>query len=247
MNITTNGARLTKLECVALMAHACKDECRDHIFSVHFDPEQVSAVATDGHRLAVLRAEAQADSPAWTKRTVRLPAIQKARTLAKRGSDEIVFDFIAGTVTVVDRGGTVVVAIPLEYSSSEFPPYLTIMPKEISAASAQVAFALNAKYMADLELAQKAVGDRGVGIVCFAPNKPLDPVLFKTSPGNWTVLVMPFRVESKFFKDVETAVAKRNELLVKAEQLAKLEDELRVTLKAATQRMAELNLATAAE
>lgn len=134
---------LSKHELSALLKHASDDETRTHLACVHLDDDLGLAVATDGHRLAVLsRAPLGSNGIEAAQRSKSGVDVSRASlaTVIKLcpagGSAELSFgERLSPKVSpdvraqVLDKKGShVSVPIPLSLVSVAFPPFSQVIP-----------------------------------------------------------------------------------------------------------------------
>lgn len=199
MHYTDSTFTLDRKEIVALCAHASTDEMRPHLNGVGFDTSQGRAVATDGHRLAVLEHDASDRcAPEDRKPTVTivpLDTMQRAIKAMPRGGTMRV------TVTNPDNGTATIVTVTKEgaeaatiqsTSIAVFPPYSQIIPpaKAPDEFTLPTRVGFNAHYLASLALVQAAAGDKGVDLQ--TAENALSPM--RVTCGRWLVVIMPMRL-----------------------------------------------------
>ena len=185
---------LTKADIAALATFASKDKTRPHLASICVDPSLGRVVATDGHRLVLARA-------AWKKTAPRflVPAAELAKAAklidakgevaisATRGDD-------GSAVVRVTAGGTVAsFAAPTE----QFPPVdqiLELRTKKSDNVADRIG--LNAKYLNDILLVQRAAEIEGVWIEAW--NDVAEPIWFEARNAGidvtWIGCIMPMRL-----------------------------------------------------
>ena len=203
MRITDTGAEITKLEARALLAHASKDETREHLASIHVDPARGAVVATDGHRLALCNGAEPSACFAFSVPREAIERAQKASkpasmvrlTLRSDGRVDVAVDLPNSTLTET-------IAATEANDGRQFPPYQQIVPDRSAVQPATTALGFNAKYFGDMALCAVAAGlDKTTGVQFLGSvpqdkNPELAPMLFtSTGPeGTWSIVVMPMRI-----------------------------------------------------
>ena len=194
---------LSRSELKAIIAHASTDDTRAHLNGVGFDVANGCAVATDGHRLAVLREELcviGAPFEADTKVTiVRLATLERAAKMIPRGGSlrVQVTSPITATLTALEKSGAPGAVLNAEMSDSRdrFPPYVVILPAavEFGAFPLPTRVGFNANYLADLALVQAAANEAAgkpktlIGMDVQFPSTALDPM--RVTCRSWLVVI----------------------------------------------------------
>lgn len=223
---TENNIRFcSKEEIRALVAHASKDFTRVHLHCVLFTNE--SAVATDGHRLAILLADNQKEMPTDSGKrpdhcTVELTALESATKACKKGQCIRITHTGPNTATVdVVHDGertTPLASFPSKMAADiSFPPYLQVLaPLPTSNFEPRTTtFGVNPAYLADLVLVQKSANvDKGIQF--YPPVDVLDPMRIQVDGMRWTVIVMPMRMEGTTATEVQQRAARAWPELVEA-------------------------------
>jgi hypothetical protein len=200
---------LTRAELLALLAHACRDETREHMHGLRFvrTAHSVNVVATDGHRLAKLGGAV--GGVEWSATVPYDVCREAAKAAGAKGCVEFcctvwsinVYAFRngLGPVGPVER---VLTYTPIEQA---FPPYAQVIPADRDANHLGAPVCMDADYFADLALVQAAANEKHEpqpkkrghrptpkhGISCYTTIDPLDPILFRCV--DWTVVLMPMR------------------------------------------------------
>jgi hypothetical protein len=161
---------------------------------VHFDPPAGSAVATDGHTIAVVKNGTTADKSVFSATMV---FIKQCLSLLQKKTDEVSISFDGERISACSSSGLVVQGIP---HAASFPDYklFSSSPGHISdGPEVRVGvFGFNAEYLSRMSLIQKAAGNRCVHQ--FLGTAALDPCRFvcDSSARNceWTAVFMPVRL-----------------------------------------------------
>lgn len=166
----------------------------DHLAVVHFDPQVGTAVATDGHTLAVVATAVGADKPVFSATMV---FIKQCLALLQKKADEVSISFDGERISACSSSGLVVQGIP---HSASFPDYklFTNKPGCFNGGAAERAgvFGFNAAYLSRMAIIQKAAENKCVHQ--FIGTAALDPCRFvcDSSARNceWTAVFMPVRI-----------------------------------------------------
>lgn len=185
---------LTKADVAALATYASSDKTRAHIASVLVEPSRGRVVATDGHRLVA--ATAKEGGHAGEAYLVPAAELAKAAKLIDAKSD---------LVLAATRGdnGDAVVRIQAGTSTASFaaPDAKTFPPVDqilaMRAAERGVVadrIGLNAKYLNDILLAQKAAESNGVALEAWTDGA--EPIWFEARgfDATWVGCIMPMRL-----------------------------------------------------
>jgi DNA polymerase III sliding clamp (beta) subunit (PCNA family) len=186
---------LTKADVVALATYASSDKTRPQLSSVLVEPSRGRVVSTDGHRLIV----ATAKDGGHAGEAYLLPAAElaKAAKLVDAKS-ELVISATRG------ENGDAVVRIQAGTSTASFaapdakmfPPVDQILAMRAAERGNNVAdrIGLNAKYLCDILLAQKAAESNGVALDAWGDES--NPVWFEARgyDATWVGCIMPMRL-----------------------------------------------------
>lgn len=183
MNHSEGTFELTKAECKALAAFACRDRTRGHICGVHFDPGCASVAATDGHTLVEATA---AESHGSAPFTVPLDSFEQAAKLLRGRDPRLGVQLVDGAVVLTDGKGGEVRCIPIV---ATFPAYRTLVPNGDNS-SATPTIGIDMEYYARLALVQKAAGVKGLKL--HLPPNDLNPI--KATCEGWVALIMPMKI-----------------------------------------------------
>lgn len=186
-----NGWRveMTIDDLKALVAHASKDTARPHVNSLCIDPSHRRAMATDGHRIAVVvdpEAKVGADLV-----DPMLLSVADAKVLIKQGAASWTIS-TDGTARASTRAGANLTAT-FDPVKAQFPPVDAILKYAHPVATPAAAVGFDVRYLADLKLvvdaADNVVDARAVTI--FMPAENDRPATFVA--GDWTVVIMPMK------------------------------------------------------
>lgn len=138
---------LNRAEVQFLCHAASTDETREHLVCVGFYPKRAEAVATDGHRMALLTATYR-ENPALAGAAfhVEASALDKA-TAGAKGDITITCEKCDVTVTHGDTK-TVLFEKLTSKSRSSFPPYTQVIPA-VADGKAAATIAFSTRYMAE--------------------------------------------------------------------------------------------------
>lgn len=197
MLVDETGYQFTREELRALLMYTGKDTTKPAYMCFVLDPAKGRAFATDGARIAVVRAPGQTASFAALALTraslstalqvtppkgrMRIDPMGKAMIVSSKGVDLTAYTF---ELYKHQRDG--VFPMPID---NVFP--FGTMPEPVRDPCRTVA--LDADYLADLHYIVRAIGEEGtiVTTVHRGPS-PLDPVAFTMN--HWQVLQMPVRL-----------------------------------------------------
>lgn len=185
MIFSDESVTLTRGELRALIKHSSKDETRQHVNSIAFFGKQNSAVATDGHRLAVCKPRVVTEAK-WDRVLVSRAACERAvKVCPLRGA--IAIDPAIRTMRVIDVLSQVVASVIFDEIKVDYPPYEKAIPK-YPARGATTGWALSARYLADVLLVAEACSARTSEICFFAPSAELAPSVITEQGGGvkWT-------------------------------------------------------------
>lgn len=181
--------RLTKQDVAALVDFASADKTRTHLTCVHFEPEDGTAVATDGHALVAAKNCGTYRGEPFQVPTKHL--VEMAKLLKK---DET----LAVERHQIDGGAEATVTAPngamtrIAIEDNFFPAWRQVIPGDAESPARRVGF--NAKLLAKLDGVQKAAGTPGG--VYVIPDGEMSPmkVEFKGFDATWTAVIMPMRM-----------------------------------------------------
>lgn len=185
---------LTKADVAALATYASSDKTRAHIASVLVEPSRGRIVATDGHRLVV--ATTKDGGHAGAAYLVPAAELTKAAKLIDAKSD-LVISATRGengdTVVRIQAGtSTASFAAP---DAKTFPPVDQILAMR-AAERGVVAdrIGLNAKYLHDILLVQKAAETSGIALEAWTDGA--EPIWFEARghDATWVGCIMPMRL-----------------------------------------------------
>lgn len=212
MKVTAKSVFLSRAELRAILAFASTDETRVNLHAVLFDVAQRTLVATDGHRMATVTADAVApgdadgeDPPVDAEKIVVPRSFLDSVVKGSTGKGRIVISWGADgalTATMQDRHDKPIgVTLTGKRSDQAFPPYRAVMPSQLDAGSHTGDF--NARYLDDLALLASA-GAVSLSVSLFAPTEHRAG---SDSPGmavvrgrsdddraEWRVCMMPVRI-----------------------------------------------------
>ncbi len=182
---------LKRPEAAALLAFACKEADRPHIHGVHFEPASGHAVATDGHRLAALSAadgEVSEGAPFTVPFLTMQTAVKACPTagLISVKNGEITVHADEQVSLLADDS---LATLPFVAPSTDFPPWLGIVPALYRGDVGTPSIAFGADLLASLALVGKATED--ATCVMHVPPSALDPALYVMK--EWRVVIMPRR------------------------------------------------------
>lgn len=206
---TEEGFKLSPQAATALCAFASTDQTRPHLAAINFEPAIGTAVATDGHTMAIAKNCGSHNAPDFL---VQATALERAAKLAKgKGAYLLVRYPIAPasnvvplvavsaaavandascvvTIEAIDASGRTLGSISCPAVDARFPPWQQALPPADREPSAAVV-GLNVTYMARLGLVAKAASiDSSASRSSVAPpaklnmGGPLDPQLFTFEP-----------------------------------------------------------------
>lgn len=190
----TETLRLTKRDVAALTTFASSDNSRPYLSSVLVEPSRGRVVSTDGHRLVV--ATAKDGGHAGESYLVARGEAVKAAKLVDAKS-ELVISATRG------ENGDAVVRIQAGTSTASFAapdaktfPAIDQILAMRTAERGVVAdmLGINAEYLNDLLLVQKAAGTNGVKLDAWSDE--LNPVWFEALGfgATWVGCIMPMRL-----------------------------------------------------
>jgi hypothetical protein len=179
--------KLSKQDVAALVEFASTDKTRTSLTCVRFEPEQGTAIATDGHAIVVAKNCGTYREDAFSVPLEPLVAMAK---LLKKG------DYLAvqreddrAVVITTPSGAAARATIPDEM----FPEWRQVIPQDQDEPPARrVGF--DAMLLARLPIVQKA--SECFGGEFTMPGAEMDPikVVFQGPETTWTAVVMPMRV-----------------------------------------------------
>jgi hypothetical protein len=212
---------LSRAELRALLAHASKDQTRPHLYGLFIAVDAGFVAATDGHRLAVVRAdEGVTDWGNDKGHIIARSAIETAVKVA-RAKGEITFSAEPNGVTIEAWEATAGIG-RATYSAAwgrveaTYPPIRQVIPAywhervETQSEAQQRAargeevqqvresaqcWGANGKYVAEaIELVGASSDyDRG-NVIISGPTTPLDPFVVHNRQSTTFVVIMPVRV-----------------------------------------------------
>lgn len=181
--------RLTKQDVAALLEFASTDKTRTTLTCVHFEPEDGTAVATDGHALVTAK-----NCGTYKGHPFQVPTKVLSEMVKLLKKDEMLtverhqVDGGAEATVTAPNGATTRIAIEENF----YPAWRQVIPGEAEKPARQVG--LNARLLARLEAVQKAASVPG-GIFT-TPDHEMSPmkVEFKGFEATWTAVIMPMRM-----------------------------------------------------
>ncbi len=265
MIITGDGVLLSRAEVRALLAHACTDLTRSNMACVVLNPVRLECAATDGQRLAMLRAATGDAKPAWAEVCVPRGDLELAAKLAGPKAETVHIIAETRRIIVFTKSGRDV-SLTFEPPKSERPKYETVeaavpnapvvYPR--AAFSLQSSFladldlvtaALQSSFLADLDLVTAAAGKRMKDVVIAAPGGKREPacVTVDGPEGRWKILIMPTLNDSVPMQRADEVeglrhpdpAALRARLQEEIEAAARLRAELEATIAAVKSLRAE--------
>jgi hypothetical protein len=175
---------LTYHELRCLIAHASKDETRQHISGVYFDSKKGVVASTDGHRLALRVSDPYGTTPAL------FPLSQMALVLRCMAATDAV-EVTEEEATVCDRNSIPLVTIPLKASGEQFPPYHTVVPGGVTKQE-PVVVAMDSRLMCHAVKHLTKISGSETRQVHMRTFGKVDPVEFTVQAAGsiWAILVM---------------------------------------------------------
>lgn len=185
---------LTRTDLRALLVFASRDKCRENLTVVHFNPQDGSASATDGHALVRASNCGTSNGDAYS---VRRTDLEKAARLLRKKDDRLRVsrDGDAVRLEAIDGESAVIDESRITLADGQFPSIECLIPSDDPASDPCSVHGFNAELFARVALVQKAAG-RDSMHYRFGSN--LDPCkVTGQDPVDgtiWEVVIMPIRI-----------------------------------------------------